>query len=103
MSDRTILNPATNERKKYTAIFDRYESKDDGRKVYLRLINVRSSIGRIIKESYLVDATTQGLVGSIVLGDEITFSAQKILCKESANGFYLQDFHFLSKRSNFTT
>lgn len=96
MNDSTISNITKNERKIYRATFDKYECSNNG-KVYLRLIDIKNDEGKIIQNSYLVDAKTQGLAGSLILGTEITFSALRVEESGNTSGFRLTDFCYIPK------
>ena len=90
MTEINITEERKRPREIFTAQFDRYDFDRQFRRIYFN--NVRNEKGVLVKEFYWISAKNgknNNLIGNLIVGEVITFSAEIEMNTEYADGFKL--------------
>lgn len=90
MTEINITEVTKRPREIFTAQFDRYDFDRQFRRIYFN--NVRNEKGVLVKEFYWISAKNgknNNLIGNLIVGEFITFSAEIEMNTEYADGFKL--------------
>lgn len=90
MTEQNITEMTKRPREIFTAQFDRYDFERRFKRIYFN--NVRNDKGVLIKERFWLSAKNgknNNLIGNLIVGEVITFSAEIEMRPKYADGFKL--------------